>query len=385
MGNDSSESSRIEVTIATLIGTGFEIGVFAPFLLILYTMYYPTSYSHGFFVAVLDWVTLGVLCLIVPVIYSSIVSPWLRPKRIVSPMLIQIFTVAIVGTIALVLLLVKTLGYAITNMGNYAVFLLVAGMVWALSFMAFGVLGFWQTLVVRRIVGLNDGKPNNVTYLVDTPFETVKKHATEEKFCDFWGLKPQDHSPELVLKSRYSVVNTLKNDVILVIAPSSEGKTTIQGSAFAEDLYDVAESDDATGRRDHIINDLVGSLPANPNRVPVKEQANLVRISSRFVEACTRSKITRAGLRSKVSGSLNVLMKIPRIFLVAIVITVFAWVLVNALFYFLSKTDIGGDIGPVPMVEINLAFFGIALGELLIPAWEQLRQGKPRLPRRSRG
>ena len=255
-----------------------------------------------------------------------------------------------------------------------------------IGFALFGLLGFWQTLVVRWLVGLNEGKSNDVTYTVDVPFETVSAYATKKEFCDFWYLSRQDISPQIVLRSRYSAGGTLKNDVILVIAPLDQNKTVIHGSAFAEDLYDVAESDDVSLRRDQLIDSLVGKLPGNINRASVKNDPELSRISHRFVEAYTRSKVTRAGVRSKASGALKMMLRIPRLFQIAILVTVIAWVLVNVLF--LSLPSLPGadkiEMGPVPVIEINVGFLFGTIAEVIIPAWEQIREERPRKTRRAR-
>jgi hypothetical protein len=213
-------------------------------------------------------------------------------------------------------------------------------------------------------------------------FDIVRTHATKKEFCDFWSLKLQDHSPEIVLKSRFTTGATLKADVILVIAPLGQNKTLIHGSAFAENLYDVVESDDISFRRDQLIDSLVGKLTGNINRASANNDAELTRISHRFVEACTKSRVTRAGVQSKVSGILKAIREMPRILLFAIGVTIFAWVLVNILFWGLSKTDI--EIGPIPVIEVNVGFLLVTVGELIVPAWEQIAGARPRLRKRAR-
>jgi len=376
-----STSSQSRVVIATLVGIGIETAIVAPILMVLYTILYRSSYIYAFVVTELEWMIVVTLCVIVPVVYSAIVSPRLRPKRIVSPLTIQVSTVAIVGATVLVILIIKIVGLRITNMIDYLIFLGILGVGWLLAFALFGLLGFWQTLVVRWLVGLNEGKPNDATYTVDVAFEVVRAHATKSEFCDFWGLKLQDHSPEIVLKSRFSTGATLKSDVVLVIAPLGQNKTLIHGSAFAEELYDVAESDGVSLRRDRIIDSLVGMLPGNINRASVKNEAGLIRISHRFVEVCTRSKVTRSGVRSKVSNSLRAIREMSRIFLYAIAVTLVAWVLVDVLFWLLPSSGI--EFEPIPVIEVNVGFLLATVIELIVPAWEQTRQGKPRSTRRS--
>jgi hypothetical protein len=327
-----SISSQSRAVIAILVGLGIETAIAAPLLMVLYTTLFRSFYVYAFVVTNLEWMILLTLCVTVPVIYSAIISPRLRPKQIVSPLTIQVSTVAIVGTTALVMFVVKMVGSRITSMMDYLVVLGILGLGWLLGFALFGLLGLWQTLVVRGLVGLNEGKPNDVTYTVDVPFETASAYATKKEFCDFWHLSRQDISPQIVLRSRFTIGAPLKADVILVLAPLGQDKTLIHGSAFAENLYDIAESDDISSRRDRIIDGLVGMLPGNINRAAVKNDPELSRISHRFVEACTRSKVTRAGVRSKASRTLKVMLKIPRPFQIAILVTVAAWVLVNVLF-----------------------------------------------------
>jgi hypothetical protein len=266
-------------------------------------------------------------------------------------------------------------------MTAYLVFLGISGVVWFLGFAVFWLLGFWQTLVVRWLVGLNEGTPNDTTCTVDVAFETVKAHATKKEFCDFWHLKLQDHSPEIVLRSRFSTVATLKADVILVIAPLGENKTLVHGSAFAEELYDVVELDGTSLRRDQIVDSLVGKLPGNINRTSVKNDPELTRISHRFVEACTRSRVTRAGVRSRVSSLLKAIGEMPRIFLFAISITIAAWIVVNALFEVLPKAYI--QIEAMQVIEINVVFLLVTIGEIIIPAYEQILEMRPRKTKRS--
>lgn len=270
-------------------------------------------------------------------------------------------------------------GVSITNVGNYLFVLGISGLVWLLGFAVFGLLGVWQTLVVRWVVGLNEGKPDDATYAVDASFETVRDQAVKKDFCDFWRLKLQDHKPELVLRRRVSEGIGLHANVVLVITPSEDGRTIIHGSAFAEGLYEIIISEYASYCRGCMIDNLVGRLSGKATKALVQDKASLTRISHAFVEASTRSKFTVA--RARMTGGLTALKEIPHIFLFVVVVTLGAWVLVNVLFGILSKANI--DIEPIPVIEINVAFLLVTVGEIIVPAWEAIRQRKPHSTKRS--
>jgi hypothetical protein len=375
--NQENSESALNVLLATLVGIGVQIAVVTPFLMVVYAMAHASPDHPLVYPSTSNWVILIAVYVASPIIYCAIVSASLKPKRIVHPVTIQLFTVAYGGVMVLAILTMSTFSMLSFTATSFFAFIGVSAAVWWLGFLVSYAVGFWQTIAVRWLVGLNEGNPNDVTYTVDIPFELVRSCVTEKEFCDFWDLKLQDHKPEAVLKARFSTGGSLKNDVILVIAPLGQNRTLIHGSAFAEQLYRVAESEEISSRRDHIINDLVGSLPSNANKQRTRNDAALMAISHTFVDACTRSKGSVA--RARITSWMGILKAIPRPILYTIFITIAAWLIADALFAFLMLNKITFD--PSIAIEVNAAFLIATVIELIIPAWSEFRSSRPRLRR----
>lgn len=366
--NSKNPESTLAFILRILGGVGLEVLIIAPVLNLYYNWLHPQVHpvpsltpSTTFSVIII------LLYCIVPIVYCIIASCTQEPKKIISPVQIQVFSAVILGIVVLVMLIASA--PPMLSAPEYLAFVGVATMIWFVAIAMFGMVGFYQTLVVRWIVGLNRGKPNDVTYSVDTIFTRVRETVLQKDFLDFWKFKVQKHEPEteLVLKSRINLRGT-RVDTILIFAPyeNENTRTLIHGSAFVEHTYEIRETEEASNRRDHIINDIVGMLEVTKQPLP-NVPPRMVEVASGFVNQYTHSKFTVA--KAGLAAWFNALFEMPRFLLYAMVLTWIAWILSDALYALLYFTG-SPRFEPSLMIDVNVIFFGIALAELGIPAWE---------------
>ncbi|MDE1877278.1 MAG: hypothetical protein KGI07_01980, partial [Thaumarchaeota archaeon] len=133
-----------------------------------------------------------ILYFFLTIVYSLVTTLSFSPKRIVSPLYVQFLTAGIMTIILSSLLLTNTNSvYA-----NNPAYLIQLALITLALFILMGMLGFVQTEILRRIVGLNgnDNDLDRVTYSIDAKFDHVKKIITERPLLilgDF-NVKTQD-------------------------------------------------------------------------------------------------------------------------------------------------------------------------------------------------
>jgi hypothetical protein len=303
-----------------------------------------------------------------PVLYCVYASCKQKPKRIVSPRQIGFWTVSVAGLIIVTMLPTADL-FIYATATQWVLYLGIFSVLWLGGLIVVaGIVGYFQTLVVRALVGLNEGKPHHFTYRLNADFEKVKKAVSKVAILDYWKLREIPHETECVFKSRLNLEG-IRMDNFVIIAPDTTGQTLIHGMAFIEDLYEIRADQTASNRLDRIINDMVGEIGVAKGDWFIDE--HLKNVAEEFVRQCTRTKFSAA--KGKMRGWLQVFNRMEKHYRNALILTAITWALADVLIvllYFYFHFDVS-----VAATDANVAFFGILVVEIALPALVSRAQG----------
>jgi len=149
------------------------------------------------------------------IIYSTAVSLSFTPKRIVSPLYVQVTTATILVTIIYSNILVNN-PPALTDSflgGTIAVIMIIYGI---LSF-----LGFLQGWIIKKMIGVNGSKENidYQTFLINLKFEEVRKTITDRQFLyNHNFIQKGKFTDKIILQTR----NSSHEKHTLVVIPHPE-------------------------------------------------------------------------------------------------------------------------------------------------------------------
>jgi hypothetical protein len=259
--------------------------------------------------------------------------------------------------------------FAPATTATWETILLGSAVIWLMAF-AFGagMLGYGQTLVVRSLVGLNEGTPcpYHVTYRVKTDLATVRTVFTEG-FLRYWRFKEVPHQPEVVLKSRI-YLQGMRVDNLITVAEEKKGQTLIHGTAFIEDLYEIRANEVASNRLDQILNAIVGCLGVAKGN-PFVDQ-HIKNVADKFVAERTRTKF--ALIQVRLHNWVAALGQMEKHYRNVIFLTLIAWGLMDFSFALLYINHIPFDPGVA--VDANEGLFGLLVAEVVLPALAHSRE-----------
>lgn len=212
------------LAVATLCLVPFELFLFIPVSLDtlrkLLNMENPPvalfAYTSQIFIAYLA----------LPIIYCTIVSLLFQPKRLVSPLNIQIITFA---TISIYLILSET-----TKTPLDLAFFLAA----LLFFCFFGALaisvGSFQYLAVRWVIGLDfEDNLDCITYSVNADYKTMATKVLHEDFLKTWKFNRTRGIRKILL---YKLHRNSGETIVLALSPDpkDESKSILATVAYQQ-------------------------------------------------------------------------------------------------------------------------------------------------------
>lgn len=261
----------------------------------------------------------AILYFLCPIGFCAFFSSILEPKRILSPVYVNLGTIALVGL-----------------MVTAKINVMIASASWQmslnifLSVLFFGgvliVVGVGQTQVVRLMVGLNLISVDCASYSINEDFEKLKRQLKESNFGSLLRFSHLQRVPDETTKIRtYKGSSEYGESLVLAIGPASnpEGNTVVATVAYRQGYYGIVSTESASWHRDSFINDLVARLKsANPaitfTRIE-KEKLDDMVSSRAYVEAIKPTK-------SKLVSIRDSFLKLHRIYQISIVATVVLFV-----------------------------------------------------------
>jgi hypothetical protein len=294
------------------------------------------------------------------VIYCIILSLSFNPKRIVSPINVQIGSSVVLS----ILLIAYEIRNSVANTLAEALNLLTAlGIV--ISFLVFFLvaLGFFQFFFVRWVVALNFESVDRLSYSINAKTEEVMS-IMDDEFIDVWGFSRRKDNPKVkknpiwILKCRDPYGNRV---VLSVGSNSANDATSLLGTvAYQTTLYTVQSSKSALGMRTSIINDIKERLRKANAQFALTELATIddtvsfKAYSHALASTCPKTEVTKEFFK-----------KIPRYYLYGIIITVLAITFITGAFI-LGRLDVNTYIGAiiVPVIAL-IAELGVSLREEL--------------------
>lgn len=240
-----SEASIIRYVVLVLLGAGinFTIGFGVVFSSLTALVQSPsqalTSTGLPTSVAIL------VVCyFIIGIIYSTSVSLAFQPKRIISPLYIQITTSSFVPILIVYLLLTvpSTIAVDWSAISGIAIFLFLV------SFLMFFVAGIGQIMIVRYLVGLNGTKENINSFglVINGKLEDVLKVLKSDGSQEALYLSKRDERKT----GEHSFVfrtprGTRKQLFIAIIAdPNDNKKTQLATVSYVQTYYGIMKTGD---------------------------------------------------------------------------------------------------------------------------------------------
>jgi hypothetical protein len=251
-------------------------------------------------------------------LYSLTASLAFSPKRIVSPLLIQMMSA--VGIILFILTTqlrpillsqyaVEGISY-MTVLGNIIVFGI-------LGLPLLAVLGFVQTELVRRLVGLNGGLDDigRKTYVLPVAYDKVRDVLTDEVFYSAYDLpKPKEEKGFLIVETSRSSTY----QIIMVLRMKDETSSILSTATYEKKYYSIIRSKLFEGIRDKIVEDIAEKLSI---KAEVRETSDPATVKA----AKLALGITETPLAS--------MRNIPRFYVVALILTAFVGIGLTVYFY----------------------------------------------------
>jgi hypothetical protein len=298
--------------------------------------------------------------IILTIVYSIVTSFLFRPKRIVSPINIQIATGIVLGIVAF--LEIRSASSPLTMETTLSLFGRVAFNIFLLTTVLTS-LGFAQLFLVRFLAGLNFMGIDRKSYLIDADVETVDKLLKS-----FLPSRNYKRGTRLENQIMYKKPRLASEQVILLIGlnPQNKNNTILATAAFHKGYYNVEISQQSIDFRDSAIKELTGWLLTNNPSLEIWDKDNLEDPVSAgaYAEAYdpTTSKIP------KIESIETVLEKIPLSFRVMISVTFIALLGVNVS-YWAHYGGLTFDTYVITTVGLLISLFV----EIGIPLREELK------------
>lgn len=261
----SKEDKTMRLLALTVFGVALEAIVGNAFILNAYdTLTFANFVSTSTSTTFIPAYTMPLLAVYVllPVPYCWLASRSFKPKRIVSPLNIQImsFTTIVVGYILINIIYVMNYSFANFNLVLFLDNVLSVGL--SLGALLLFV-GFFQDQVVRFLLGLN-GTADDIdlkAWPVEVPFSEISD-TLDSEFLHHYGLRLKKRD-EKVLLLRLRTRD--KRKVVLGFAPdpSDAFKSILAACGYGQGSYSIYRLDTASEMRDRAVKDLQYRLTEN--------------------------------------------------------------------------------------------------------------------------
>lgn len=287
--------------------------------------------------------------MLLPIVYCIVVSLFFQPKRLVSPLHVQIGTFTLFSLIIINSFLKSSI--TLTTIENLfmALFLIAIIII---------TIGLAQFLIVRWVVGLNyndsdrasfiiNGSPKEITKILGKGFLRTRRFILKKEY-------ENADNPITIL----SCEDTSRNVVIIAFGTPQDNKDKciLATVAFHKNLSWISKSQTATEKRSSILHDIEGRLKRyNPKFTvsPFEKVDDFVSVTAfSYIELLTQSKIeTTIGFFKRISKFVR------RI----IYFTIFALVVLTVACY-MNYIDVNTYISVIiPTIIILIIEFGSTL------------------------
>jgi hypothetical protein len=291
--------------------------------------------------------------LLMPLFYCTILSLATKPKRLVSPLNIQLITV-LAGTMTLTFAFIGRVlagqPTLITDPTFAEYFVLEAVVI----FFLLGVLGIAQTVAVRWIVGLNFVDAERTTFLVNWNVDAFEKAIDKEIRYARGFDEVKGETGIKILRTKYATGET----IVLGYGQNPTGDGTVL-SVVASDhsFYEMYVSPEAKWRRDSILRDIRQKLEDQDPKTTFKEAPTDDPIS---VAAYV---LARRPTETKIAFTRRALRPIPHYYIYAILLSIAALVGTTVLYAEgIGHLSLGEYLGVAFFVGITLIVeIGLAL------------------------
>lgn len=360
--------SILNLFVWTLVGVALQLAIAIPalsFSIYGFTDYLISKNWGGYspftpFPPNLDSSVINLLMTLyalLPLVIFLAVSAMTRPKRIVSMTRIQIITVTVFGLLVLAGVSPHLLSFQPTQ--DTVNFITSFALAWILTFMFFGIFGFFQTWFIRWWIGVNEGALTPRTYSIALDFADFRNFLLNE-FTHSYELRTRRNERDLLVLNTYG-----RCRVIMACGPdrSNPSRSILCLVPLEHGNYEISTTDEAVEVLDDVSFILKGRLS---RRAEVNDAANdpvLERIAHSIAVEPTRTRF--ATTKDKWA-------RIGTEFKTAFAFTVAAWILTTALFFDQKVLNITLDFGIY--WEITVLLIIAAVAELGIPLAQQLRE-----------
>ncbi len=362
---DLSEKLRLESTIVrlgvlTLLGTTIELIIALPVISIVLTqLTIPapiiTSNQSLFLISPAGYTLIG-MYILVPTIYCVFVSLLLRPKRIVSPLNIQLGVLSIGGILVLDKVVFPA-GYLIALPVPQQVSVITAfGIQMFLAGMMTVVLGFLQTIVVRWWVGFNLEELDRVSYTINDSLDFVKGQFNDS-FREPFGLsEPEKNDSGMIIVSSHSANGESLVLVLRDVREPEKFNCILATVAYQNKFTVLTKTKEASAGRDAVVWALKGKcLELNSSIVFTRLEALNEPASEEAFEQAKRRTESKPHIGVQFFSSLS------KEYRYAIVVTVGVLLLLPLLAVF-QQVSVDTFVGTTVFVIVALFVeIGIAL------------------------
>ncbi len=298
---------------------------------------------------------------VLTIVYCVLASLAFHPKRIISPINVQIGTIVVISAILFSAELMSSRIYSTSQALSIVTNVLFLSVLLAV---VLGVIGFIQFLIVLWAIGLNFENVERVSFSVNTKSEEVISVLGDD-FIDVWGFSRQKDNPSSKKKNIIWVLkcrDAVGNHVVLTIGshPLDANKTVIATVTYHSTVYSIDKSKEATEMRVSIINDISGRLLSFNQQFAltkmdvVDDVVSFKAYSHALDVTCPKTQITAEFFR-----------KIPRYYLYGISITFLALIFTTIAFIF-NFLDLNTFVGAIVVLVVALfAELGVSLREEL--------------------
>jgi len=235
-----SEASTVRYIVLVLLGAGINFTVGFGFMLSSLTALVQSPSqaltSTGLPTSV---VILVVFYFIIGVVYSTSISLAFQPKRIISPLYIQITTSAFVPILILSIELMSPVP-------DWVSFSAIALFSFLISFILFFVAGLGQTPIVRYLVGLNGTKENTNSFglVIDGTLENVLKIMRNDSFQEALSIGEEHKNGEHSFVFRTLSARKQQLFIAVMTDQDNEKKTHLATVSYVQTYYGISKTGD---------------------------------------------------------------------------------------------------------------------------------------------
>ncbi len=344
------KGSTIELFFVTILIIPFQTALLFPFTIDFLSVLQekPMTLFHNNPMLLIGFILL-------PIIYCIITSLLFQPKRLVSPLNIQIGTFVIFTFMFI---------YRYLDVPSTSLVLSFEDLFLNLTVIAIVIfeIGMVQFFIVWWVIGLNYDSSDRLSFIINSPPKEITKILGKKflKTNNFTQERKYEktNNPTLILKCR----DTFRNSIIMAFGSlqGNEDKCILATVAYHKGTSWISKSEIATERRNSIINDVKARLQqSNPNITiyPLDKVDDIVSVTTfSYIESMTNSKI------EILAGFFH---RITLFFKIAIFITVVMFIVLTTACY-MQYLDTNTYVGVITPIIIALIIeFGVPLREEL--------------------